>query len=78
MQTFHKIKYSNYFYSSGKNYAILGQLRNGGPVQKTSCSLFLIMTSIYAFKELSFDVWVAETNYELITHNRPSIGQGQK
>ena len=39
--------------------AIFGHLGNGGPDQKTSYSLFLIMASIYAFKELSFDVWVA-------------------
>ena len=58
--------------------AIFGHLGNGGPDQKTSYSLFLIMASIYAFKELSFDVWVAKTNYEWVADNRPSFEQGQK
>ena len=57
---------------------VFGWLGNSDTGQITTYSPFLIVVSISAFKELSFDVWVALTNYAPFIHNRPLFGQGQK
>ena len=46
--------------------------------QVSNDSLIPMAALISTFKELSFDVWVALTNYAPFTHNRPLFGQGQK